>query len=46
MNLKESGKASLKTSPSLDVGSSYYMKKVLLKEALASAKLLIALGLL
>ena len=46
MSLKVSGEISLQTPPSLDVGRGYPMKEILLKEAPASAKLLLASGLL
>lgn len=46
MNLKAPGEISLKVSPSLAVGRGIPMKEILLKEAPASAKLLLASGLL
>lgn len=46
MNLKGPGEVPLKTSPGLAIGRGYLMKGISLKEAPASAKLLLASGLL
>lgn len=46
LNLKGPGEIAMKASPSFAAGRTYPAKEVLLKEAPASAKLLLASGLL